>query len=101
MMNILKMLDPEVAHKLVLWGLKLFPVSTQMIQTLRPHLEAKVPLVGVGGITTPANALEMLDKGASALQLYTAMALKGPKVVTDINKAIRQKEKGPRYDDIH
>lgn len=101
MMNILKMLDPEVAHKLVLWGLKLFPVSTQMIQTLRHHLEAKVPLIGVGGITTPANALEMLDNGADALQLYTAMALKGPKVVTDINKAIRQKEKGPRYDDIH
>lgn len=40
-----------------------------------------MPLIGVGGIESGADALARIRAGASALQLYTALVYEGPAVI--------------------
>jgi dihydroorotate dehydrogenase len=44
----------------------------------------RLPLVGVGGIASGADAYAKIRAGASALQLYTALIYQGPAVVPRI-----------------
>ncbi len=62
--------------------------STQIIKKLVHFSEQKIPVIGVGGICTPDDALEKLDVGASLLQVYSGMVFYGPTLIRDINKAI-------------
>jgi dihydroorotate dehydrogenase len=41
----------------------------------------RLPRIGVGGITTGADAYAKIRAGAAALQLYTALICQGPSVV--------------------
>ena len=43
-----------------------------------------MPLIGVGGILRGADAYAKVRAGASALQLYTALVYRGPRVVSRI-----------------
>jgi dihydroorotate dehydrogenase len=45
------------------------------------RLEGRVPLIGVGGVATGADAYTKIRAGASAVQLYTALIYEGPDVV--------------------
>jgi dihydroorotate dehydrogenase len=56
--------------------------STEIIRALR-RLTA-VPIIGVGGIFTAADAREKLEAGANLLQLYTGFVYEGPLVVRRI-----------------
>ena len=49
------------------------------------------PIIGVGGIHKPEDALEKLEAGASLVQLYTGFIYEGPKLISDINTAILKK----------
>ncbi|MEU7477322.1 quinone-dependent dihydroorotate dehydrogenase [Lentzea sp. NPDC042327] len=48
-----------------------------------------LPVIGVGGIATPDDALRMIDAGASLVQLYTGFIYEGPGLVSRINEALR------------
>lgn len=48
-----------------------------------------VTLIGVGGIATAEQAYARLLGGANLIQLYTAMALQGPYMVSDLLKKLR------------
>ncbi len=48
----------------------------------------ELPVIGVGGIMTPDDALAQLDAGASLVQLYTGFVYRGPALVTGINRAV-------------
>ncbi|MBL8092545.1 MAG: quinone-dependent dihydroorotate dehydrogenase [Anaerolineales bacterium] len=50
--------------------------------------QTTLPIVGVGGIMTPDDALARLDAGATLIQLYTGLIYAGPGLVRAINKAI-------------
>ncbi len=50
-----------------------------------------MPIIGVGGIFTPEDALRMLDAGASLIQLYTGLVFEGPFLAHRINKAIKKR----------
>jgi len=52
--------------------------STAVIRLLRDRVGPQLTLVGVGGITTIADARERLDAGADLLQAYTAFVYEGP-----------------------
>ncbi|WP_353354816.1 quinone-dependent dihydroorotate dehydrogenase [Intrasporangium sp. DVR] len=53
------------------------------------HREAPdLPVIGVGGISSPDDATRMLDAGASLLQLYTGFIFGGPPLVRSINREI-------------
>ena len=47
-------------------------------------LDGQITLIGVGGIDSAEQAYARLLAGADLLQLYTALALKGPKIVEQI-----------------
>jgi dihydroorotate dehydrogenase len=50
----------------------------------------KVPIVGVGGISSGQDAYDKIKAGASLIQLYTALIYKGPPVITKIKKELDQ-----------
>lgn len=62
-------------------GPALMAVSTAQLARLYRFSEGKLPLVGVGGIASGADAYAKIRAGASALQLYTAFVYQGPGVV--------------------
>jgi len=62
--------------------------STEVIRFLHQKSKGAFPIIGVGGIHTPEDALEKLQSGASLIQLYTGFVYEGPGVVQKINKAI-------------
>ncbi len=47
-------------------------------------------MIGIGGITTWQDAVEFLLAGASALQIGTAVYLRGWKVFREINEGIER-----------
>ena len=65
--------------------------STEVIRFLSEKSNKAFPIIGVGGIHSPEDALEKLEAGASLIQLYTGFIYEGPKLVADINKAILKK----------
>ncbi len=62
--------------------------STEVIRFLSEKSNKSFPIIGVGGIHSADDALEKLEAGASLIQLYTGFIYEGPKLVTEINKAI-------------
>ena len=63
--------------------------STDAISYLHTQSKAAFPIVGVGGIHTPADVQEKLAAGASLVQLYTGFVYEGPAVVKRMNRAIK------------
>ena len=67
---------PLAAEKGGLSGAPLRAMATRVLARL--HLaNPAIPLVGVGGIATAEDALERIEAGASAVQLYTALIYGG------------------------
>jgi dihydroorotate dehydrogenase len=51
----------------------------------------QLPIIGVGGIATPTDALEKLDAGAQLIQIYTGLVYRGPGIVREINRALARR----------
>ena len=62
--------------------------STDVIRFLHEKSNNTFPIIGVGGIHSPQDALDKLSAGASLVQLYSGFVYEGPSVVKKINKAI-------------
>ncbi|SNZ00253.1 quinone-dependent dihydroorotate dehydrogenase [Flagellimonas pacifica] len=62
--------------------------STEVIRFLAEKSNKAFPIIGVGGIHSPEDALEKLDAGADLIQLYTGFIYEGPALVKKINQAI-------------
>lgn len=62
--------------------------ATEVIRHLRAKLGKDFPIIAVGGIMTPADALEKLHAGADLIQIYTGFIYEGPGLIKRINKAI-------------
>jgi len=64
--------------------------STWVIRFLRDRLGPDLPIIGVGGIMSPEDALEKIDAGASLVQVYTGFIYEGPGLIKRINKRLLQ-----------
>ena len=62
--------------------------STEVIKFLAEKSNKAFPIIGVGGIHSPDDALEKLKAGADLVQLYTGFIYEGPALVKAINKEI-------------
>ena len=62
--------------------------STLVIQQLSQRLQGAVPIIGVGGILSGADAVEKITAGAELVQVYSGLIYKGPKLVHDICKSL-------------
>lgn len=69
-------------------GKPLHEKSVRIIRYLHQKSGGNIPIIGVGGIMQPGDALEMLRAGASLVQVYTGFIYSGPGLVKRINKAI-------------
>lgn len=65
--------------------------STEVIRFLSENSRKAFPIIGVGGIHSPEDALEKLEAGADLVQLYTGFIYEGPALIKKINKAILEK----------
>jgi len=65
--------------------------ATEVIRFLHQKSEGAFPIIGVGGIHSPQDALDKLEAGASLVQLYTGFVYQGPALVREINKAILER----------
>ena len=65
-------------------GAPLFEKSTRVLAQLSRLTEGKLPLIGVGGISSAEQAYAKIRAGASAVQLYTALVYHGLSLAADI-----------------
>jgi dihydroorotate dehydrogenase len=69
-------------------GAPLFRRATWMLAEAAKRLDSKMPLIGVGGITSAATALAKIRAGASLVQIYTGLTYAGPGLVADIKSGL-------------
>ncbi|OCX52900.1 dihydroorotate dehydrogenase (quinone) [Mucilaginibacter sp. PPCGB 2223] len=62
--------------------------STEVVRYLSDKSKGSFPIIGVGGIHSPQDALDKLKAGASLVQLYTGFIYEGPGLIGAINKKI-------------
>lgn len=65
-------------------GQPLFQISTRVLRQFAQALGGKLPLIGVGGVASGADAYVKIKAGASAVQLYSALVYEGPGLVARI-----------------
>jgi dihydroorotate dehydrogenase len=59
--------------------------STAIVRHIAARTEGRLPIIGVGGILRPAEALDKIEAGAWLVQLYTGLVYTGPGLVHAIN----------------
>jgi dihydroorotate dehydrogenase len=69
-------------------GAPLWPLARQRLGEVLAAVRGRLPVIGVGGISSPAQALELLDQGCAAIQLYTGLIYEGPGLPWRIGQAI-------------
>ena len=62
--------------------------STIIIQQLSKQLQGALPIIGVGGILSGADAVEKIAAGASLVQVYSGLIYKGPALVREICRTL-------------
>ena len=62
--------------------------ATEVIRYLHQKSGGSLPIIGSGGIHSPADAAEKLAAGASLIQLYTGFVYEGPALVRRINEQL-------------
>ena len=75
-------------------GQPLYGRSTAALRRLRNKLDDAIPLVGVGGILSGADAAGKVAAGATLVQFYTGMVYRGPELIGECVKAIRRRREG-------
>jgi len=65
-------------------GRPLFKLATRMLAETFVRTEGAFPLIGVGGIDSPAAAIAKIKAGATLLQLYTGLVFRGIGLLAEI-----------------
>jgi dihydroorotate dehydrogenase len=68
--------------------------SLEVVRYINRKSEGKLPIIAVGGIMCVQDALNMLDAGATLIQLYTGFIYEGPALARRINRAIVKRRTG-------
>lgn len=92
--------DPNRDEKGGLSGRPLFDPSTQVLADFYRLTEGRLALIGVGGITSGADAYAKIRAGASLVQLYTALVFEGPGLVNRINRELAERLAGDGFNHI-
>ncbi len=81
---------PNASETGGLSGAPLFERSTEVVRRLHEKLQEHVPVIGVGGITTGAQAASKIAAGASLVQIYSGLIYQGPNLIRDAVRAIAE-----------
>lgn len=69
-------------------GAPLTDMSTEVIRLLAAELKGQIPIIGVGGIFSGADAADKIAAGASLVQLYSGFIYRGPELIRECADAI-------------
>ena len=69
-------------------GRPLFEPSTAILRALYRLTQGKLPIIGVGGVASGADAYAKLRAGATLVQLYSALVFEGPALVSRIKREL-------------
>jgi dihydroorotate dehydrogenase len=67
-------------------GAPVYKKNLALVKYVHEKSEGKLPIIGVGGIMSGEQAKEMLDAGASLVEVYTGFIYEGPALIKNINK---------------
>ena len=56
-------------------------LSTDVIRQFHQYLKKDIPIIGVGGISSPQDAQDKIEAGASLVQIYTGFIYHGPSLI--------------------
>jgi dihydroorotate dehydrogenase len=79
---------PNASEAGGLSGAPLREQATWVVRQLAERLAGRVPIIGVGGILSGADAREKRAAGASLVQLYTGLVYRGPALVRECVAAL-------------
>jgi len=65
-------------------GSPIYDRALERVSALYKFSNGRVPIIAVGGVGSPDQALEMMRHGASLVEIYTALVYEGPSVVKRI-----------------
>ena len=71
-------------------GAPLRQTAARVIASLYNLTRGSLPVIGVGGIFTAADAWQLIAAGASLVQVYTGFIYEGPAIAKDINEGLRR-----------
>jgi dihydroorotate dehydrogenase len=70
-------------------GAPVLEPSNQVIRQLRAALGSRFPIIGVGGVMSPQDAVSKIRAGADVVQIYTGLIYEGPALVVKAAKALK------------
>lgn len=70
-------------------GAPLFERSLKLVKYINEKTDGRLPVIGVGGIMTAEQARQMLDAGASLIEICTGFIYEGPAAVKKILKKLK------------
>jgi len=76
-------------------GKPLMGRSTTVLRMMRTRLPESIPLVGVGGILSGADAVTKMAAGATLVQCYSGLVYRGPGLIKECVEAIRRRKFAP------
>ncbi|MBP5210236.1 MAG: quinone-dependent dihydroorotate dehydrogenase [Bacteroidales bacterium] len=82
--------DVEKIGRGGLSGAPLFETSLEFVKYIHEKSKGLLPIIAVGGITTPKQAQQMLDAGASLIEVYTGFIYNGPAFAKNIIKYLQK-----------
>tara|TARA_A100001391_G_scaffold74115_2_gene47935 strand:+ start:277 stop:1275 length:999 start_codon:yes stop_codon:yes gene_type:complete len=65
-------------------GAPLKPIANRALETMARALDGRLPIIGVGGIQSDADALDKQRLGADLVQVYSGLIYRGPGLVREI-----------------
>lgn len=85
------LVSPHAGETGGLSGAPLMLLSTEVLRRFRQAADGRFLLMGAGGIASGADAYAKIRAGASAVQLYSALAFEGPGLVVRIKRELAQR----------
>lgn len=79
---------PRAAEAGGLSGRPVFRKSTEVLRAFSSHLAGRIPIIGVGGISSVDDAREKIQAGATLVQIYTSFIYQGPRLVRELARAL-------------
>jgi dihydroorotate dehydrogenase len=77
-------------------GAPIFDISTAVLKKLSTALAGELPIIGVGGIMSGADAAAKIEAGASLVQFYSGFIYRGPELVGEAANAISRLRPGQK-----
>lgn len=74
-------------------GAPLFEKNLRLVKYIHDKTGGNLPIIGVGGIMSPRQAKQMLDAGASLIEIYSGFIYEGPSLVKRILKYLQKSVK--------